>query len=293
MSWRERGRGQWVTVRTNPSHRAALGRGRAALRHERLAATAATAGARTGALGQRLHGPAPRGALEAQTDSGAVIVLMVLLAAAFAASASAERPRLAALPATPACALALGPEAGALAALADAGPRGGSAPAPGGGRGLAEARAGRSSGADAARRRATDAVRQPRPVRSWVPWLRTRSHRSPRRSVIGSRARSSGPPRPRSKPGPRSRRGENVLVSAPTGSGKTLAAFLWALDRLVAEPGAGRLVYVSPLKALSYDVEKNLRARCGASAATSRWPSAPATRPSGSARPCCAPRRTC
>ena len=54
--------------------------------------------------------------------------------------------------------------------------------------------------------------------------------------------------------------GENVLVSAPTGSGKTLAAFLWALDRLVAEPDRGRLVYVSPLKALSYDIEKNLRA---------------------------------
>ena len=58
--------------------------------------------------------------------------------------------------------------------------------------------------------------------------------------------------------------GENVLVSAPTGSGKTLAAFLWGLDRLVAEPTEGerrtRLVYVSPLKALSYDVEKNLRA---------------------------------
>src|SRR3954451_2481483 len=59
-------------------------------------------------------------------------------------------------------------------------------------------------------------------------------------------------------------RGENVLISAPTGSGKTLAAFLWALDRLVAEPrgedAKTRLVYVSPLKALSYDVEKNLRA---------------------------------
>jgi ATP-dependent Lhr-like helicase len=58
--------------------------------------------------------------------------------------------------------------------------------------------------------------------------------------------------------------GEHTLISAPTGSGKTLAAFLWALDRLVAEPtGADertRLVYVSPLKALSYDVEKNLRA---------------------------------
>src|SRR5215208_6479834 len=57
--------------------------------------------------------------------------------------------------------------------------------------------------------------------------------------------------------------GENVLVSAPTGSGKTLAAFLWGLDRLVAdpaEPRRTRLVYVSPLKALSYDIEKNLRA---------------------------------
>jgi len=77
--------------------------------------------------------------------------------------------------------------------------------------------------------------------------------------------------------------GEHVLISAPTGSGKTLAAFLWALDRLAgdvarrsplavtggrkpsreAESGAARrtrLVYVSPLKALSYDIERNLRA---------------------------------
>src|SRR5215213_2521717 len=57
--------------------------------------------------------------------------------------------------------------------------------------------------------------------------------------------------------------GEHVLISAPTGSGKTLAAFLWALDRLTvvpAEEETTRLVYVSPLKALSYDVEKNLRA---------------------------------
>jgi ATP-dependent Lhr-like helicase len=60
--------------------------------------------------------------------------------------------------------------------------------------------------------------------------------------------------------------GEHVLVSAPTGSGKTLAAFLWALDRLSSEPrdGAGgtrstRVVYVSPLKALAYDIERNLR----------------------------------
>src|SRR5687767_6076650 len=60
-------------------------------------------------------------------------------------------------------------------------------------------------------------------------------------------------------------RGENVLLSAPTGSGKTLAAFLWGLDRLVAEPlpegeRKTRLIYVSPLKALSYDIERNLRA---------------------------------
>jgi ATP-dependent Lhr-like helicase len=60
--------------------------------------------------------------------------------------------------------------------------------------------------------------------------------------------------------------GENVLISAPTGSGKTLAAFLWGLDRFVAAGAAGddehrtRLLYVSPLKALSYDVERNLRA---------------------------------
>jgi ATP-dependent Lhr-like helicase len=57
--------------------------------------------------------------------------------------------------------------------------------------------------------------------------------------------------------------GEHVLISAPTGSGKTLAAFLWALDRLAAEPAPEhktRLVYVSPLKALSYDIERNLRA---------------------------------
>jgi ATP-dependent helicase Lhr and Lhr-like helicase len=86
--------------------------------------------------------------------------------------------------------------------------------------------------------------------------------------------------------------GEHVLISAPTGSGKTLAAFLWALDRLTVDgsganasagrpesarpgarragPGVGagrggaksrtRLVYVSPLKALSYDIERNLRA---------------------------------
>jgi ATP-dependent Lhr-like helicase len=54
--------------------------------------------------------------------------------------------------------------------------------------------------------------------------------------------------------------GGHVLIQAPTGSGKTLAAFLSAIDRLTAQPGQGlRVLYVSPLKALNYDVERNLR----------------------------------
>jgi ATP-dependent Lhr-like helicase len=61
-------------------------------------------------------------------------------------------------------------------------------------------------------------------------------------------------------------RGEHALILAPTGSGKTLAAFLWAIDRLCAEPPPAeprertRVLYVSPLRALAVDVEKNLRA---------------------------------
>ncbi|MFI5086386.1 MAG: ATP-dependent helicase [Actinomycetales bacterium] len=59
--------------------------------------------------------------------------------------------------------------------------------------------------------------------------------------------------------------GMNSLVIAPTGSGKTLAAFLWALDRLIAhrqsgDPGGTKVLYISPLKALGVDVERNLRA---------------------------------
>ncbi|MCM3523366.1 DEAD/DEAH box helicase, partial [Curtobacterium sp. P97] len=59
--------------------------------------------------------------------------------------------------------------------------------------------------------------------------------------------------------------GEHALVVAPTGSGKTLAAFLWSLDRLASTPPvdekrACRVLYVSPLKALAVDVERNLRA---------------------------------
>jgi ATP-dependent Lhr-like helicase len=60
--------------------------------------------------------------------------------------------------------------------------------------------------------------------------------------------------------------GENALVVAPTGSGKTLAAFLWSLDRLATLPRPAelsrrcRVLYVSPLKALAVDIERNLRA---------------------------------
>ncbi|WP_433348398.1 ATP-dependent helicase [Micromonospora sp. CA-111912] len=60
--------------------------------------------------------------------------------------------------------------------------------------------------------------------------------------------------------------GRNALVVAPTGSGKTLAAFLWSLDRLAGSPPPAearqrcRVLYVSPLKALAVDVERNLRA---------------------------------
>jgi ATP-dependent Lhr-like helicase len=59
--------------------------------------------------------------------------------------------------------------------------------------------------------------------------------------------------------------GEHTLVLAPTGSGKTLAAFLWAIDRLVSDPVPDttertRVLYLSPIKALAVDVEKNLRA---------------------------------
>ena len=59
--------------------------------------------------------------------------------------------------------------------------------------------------------------------------------------------------------------GDHTLIHAPTGSGKTLAAFLWTLDRILTEPEPDnsercRVLYVSPMKALAHDVDRNLRA---------------------------------
>src|SRR6476660_2284972 len=59
--------------------------------------------------------------------------------------------------------------------------------------------------------------------------------------------------------------GRHALVVAPTGSGKTLSAFLWSIDRLLTTPRPEdrtkrcRVLYISPLKALAVDVERNLR----------------------------------
>src|SRR5688500_672190 len=74
-----------------------------------------------------------------------------------------------------------------------------------------------------------------------------------------------GPTRPQQLGWPAIARGESTLILAPTGSGKTLAAFLWCLNRLMFEPAPPpkercRVLYISPLKALATDVERNLRA---------------------------------
>src|SRR6185503_1038680 len=77
-------------------------------------------------------------------------------------------------------------------------------------------------------------------------------------------SRFAGPTEPQGKAWPAIRGGEHVLIAAPTGSGKTFAAFLSAIDSLFRQAVAGELpdetqvVYVSPLKALSNDIQKNL-----------------------------------
>ncbi len=73
-----------------------------------------------------------------------------------------------------------------------------------------------------------------------------------------------GPTAPQVEGWPSIARGESTLILAPTGTGKTLTAFLWCLDKLMLQtaPGAEegcRVVYLSPLKALAADVERNLR----------------------------------
>src|SRR3954451_14864837 len=82
----------------------------------------------------------------------------------------------------------------------------------------------------------------------------------------------AGPTRAQSLGWPAIARGESTLILAPTGSGKTLTAFLWAIDRVMfptapsraaadnaAARKSARILYISPLKALAVDVERNLR----------------------------------
>ena len=77
-------------------------------------------------------------------------------------------------------------------------------------------------------------------------------------------ARLGEPSPPQAEGWPAIRAGRHTLIAAPTGSGKTLAAFLWAIDELVRQGealgDATRVLYVSPLKALGNDVQKNLQA---------------------------------
>jgi ATP-dependent Lhr-like helicase len=85
-------------------------------------------------------------------------------------------------------------------------------------------------------------------------------------------------------------RGESALILAPTGTGKTLTAFLWCLDRLMLHPAAAerekgcRILYVSPLKALAVDVERNLRSPLAGMANMARRMGAPFREPTISVR---------
>src|SRR6266853_6074243 len=82
-------------------------------------------------------------------------------------------------------------------------------------------------------------------------------------------SRFGTPTEPQQQGWPHILAGETTLISAPTGSGKTLAAFLICIDRLVRKALSGELtdrtqvLYVSPLKALSNDIQKNLEIPLG------------------------------
>ena len=75
----------------------------------------------------------------------------------------------------------------------------------------------------------------------------------------------ASPTPPQSQGWPAIARGESTLILAPTGSGKTLTAFLWCINRIMFDPVPPkdrrcRVLYISPLKALAVDIERNLRA---------------------------------
>ena len=80
------------------------------------------------------------------------------------------------------------------------------------------------------------------------------------------RAAFESPTPPQTQAWPEIQTGRPVLIAAPTGSGKTLTAFLASIDRLTSTPRPEdralrtRVLYISPLRALAFDIEKNLRA---------------------------------